>query len=70
MHDYQAIIFGYHANKEHHGMSLNDREKKNSILLQSENEEKCFIFQFATINAEVEYLFCSSTHIEISFCSC
>lgn len=29
MHDYQAIIFGYHANKEHPGMSLKEREGKN-----------------------------------------
>lgn len=28
VHDYQAIIFGYHANKEHHGTSLKRGEKE------------------------------------------
>lgn len=36
MHDYQAIIFGYHANRVHHGTSL--KTEKNSIT----ERELCF----------------------------
>lgn len=36
MHDYQAIIFGYHANRVHHGTSL--QTEKNSIT----ERELCF----------------------------
>lgn len=55
MHDYQEIIFGYYANKVHHGMSLKDKRKKQNtrILLQREDEKGGLIFfQFAAINPD------------------
>lgn len=56
MHDYQAIIFGYHVNRVHHGTSL--KTEKNSIT------ERELCFQMAAITGTPTRLFPISMNVK------